>query len=701
MTEVPEISLKAEQTGSLDNVALDDATSYQLLGVIRDGIRGGKHMAQPEDGKGVRQRTEEGQHEMPLPLQAQTVFCTLPIVSIELTGVRLSRDAADSLYSILQQQQRCLSRLVLNRFHPTPATDPRAIRAIIHLLSNPQSSLQTLEIGNEQSRSTDQQQRLVFKLTNAVIDNTTLQYFNGIPLKRNRASADPLEEIKQSSTSNVGKYSIGQLTNTPFKGVIVSITSNEPGATSGPGILDIRRCRGSRATVAPEEWRVQVAKTGAMGVSVFHALLKGYERGHGARESLNGQTLEGKREANVDSSHPILKVFFQWQLATVAPIMLEELNGLSLRNVNESGRLNLHGRVLEPYEQTFVANLISRTMQYKGQHQIVSVTFQPGLVVFVDAFRSNQGRETAVSTPLYEFDAGQDSDTLEKIKQSTTSNVAKYHIGQHVDTPFRGVVVRIMPKSVGAKSGPGVIDIDIKTQAIREEGDVQKSRTSNISKGIEIGITPNEAGATSGPGRLAFRTQDRLDKDAVAKATQGPTSKCSTSNIAKYRIGQHTETPFRGVVVGITPNTDGAKSGPGVLELRTDREDVLWSGPSVHDIDCCLISKLVSVGWLRSLDFSCNAITDQGAFSLAACLKTNASLRTLILNKNDIRDSGLSELASALELNRTLTRFDVSGNKVPNVHKTRRSKPIRYISYRPLHTDVLAWSASPRYCATS
>jgi hypothetical protein len=176
MTEVPEISLKAEQTGSLENVALDDAASYQLLGVIRDGL------GQPEDGNGVGERAEVTQHEMPLPLQAQTVFCTLPIGSIELTGVRLSRDAADSLYRILQQQQRCLSRLVLNRFHPTPATDPRAMRAIIYLISDPQSPLQTLEIGNEQPRSTDQQQRLVFKLTNAVIDSTTLKYFNGIPV---------------------------------------------------------------------------------------------------------------------------------------------------------------------------------------------------------------------------------------------------------------------------------------------------------------------------------------------------------------------------------------------------------------------------------------------------------------------------------------------------------------------------------------
>jgi heat shock protein HspQ len=433
--------------------------------------------------------------------------------------------------------------------------------------------------------------------------------------KRDRESSEPLEEIKQSSTSNVGKYSIGQLINTPFKGVIVSITPNEPGATSGPGILDIRR---RQATVALEEWRVQVAKTGAVGVSVFHALLKGYERGRGARETLNGQTLEGKSEANVCSSHPILKEFFQWQLATMTPMMLEELNGLSLHNVSESGRLNLHGRVLEPYEQTFVANLISRTMQHEGQCRIQSVTFQPGLVVFIDAFRSDQGRETAFSTSFYEFDAGQDSDTQEKIKQSSTSNVAKYQIGQHVETPFRGVVVRIIPKNVGAKSGPGVIDI--KTQEIREEdceagdtntitpvGGVQKSLTSNISKyrigqhietpcrGIIMGITPNEAGATSGPGILAIRSQEVLDKDAVAKVTQGSTSKCSTSNIAKYRIGQHTETPFRGVVVGITPNTDGAKSGPGVLELRTDREDALWSGPSVHDVDCCLISKLVSV----------------------------------------------------------------------------------------------------------
>jgi heat shock protein HspQ len=648
MTEIPEISLKAAQTGSLEGVALDDAASYQLLGVIRDGIQGGRHLGQLEQvydgGAGIGSAEEQKASRntwgslsltggASVPLSTRTTFCTLPIGSLDLTDVRLSSDAADSLYKILRQRTSCLSRLVLNRFYPTPANDRRAIRTFVHLLRDPQSPLQTLEVGNEQAQSTDLQQRLVFELTQAVVDCETLHFFNGIPLlplrSKHGRKPEELEKIRQSTTSNVAKYKLGQHIETPFSGVIVGIKPNKAGATSGPGVLDIRK---DRAAVKRDDWRVQVAKTGSMGLSVFCALLKGYEQGHGDGKSVNGQTLEGKTEATVDSLHPVLKVFFQWQLTTVAAVMLQELNGLSIRNVSESGQLNLHGRVLEPYEQVFIANLVRRATEREGQCQITSITFHSELVVFTDAFRSSQGRG-AFSTSFYEYNAGQDSDTAEKTKQSSTSNVANYQIGQHVETPFRGVVVSITPKNVGAKSGPGVIDI--RTQIIRDECD------------------------------------DDGENDASEQMKRS-----STSNVAKYKVGQSVEKPFKGLIVGITANEAGAMSGPGVLDINvgvTKRrgEAPLWSGSSVRDVDCCLISNLLSAqyqhGSLHALDLSRNAITDQGAFWLAACLKINTPLRTLLLNKNAIRDSGLAELASALEVNQILRRFDVSGNNVSRI----------------------------------
>jgi hypothetical protein len=51
-------------------------------------------------------------------------------------------------------------------------------------------------------------------------------------------------------------------------------------------------------------------------------------------------------------------------------------------------------------------------------------------------------------------------------KQSSTSNIANYVINQHIDTPFKGVVVRITPDKFGAGTGPGVLDI--KTDESRE-----------------------------------------------------------------------------------------------------------------------------------------------------------------------------------------------------------------------------------------
>jgi hypothetical protein len=55
----------------------------------------------------------------------------------------------------------------------------------------------------------------------------------------------------------------------------------------------------------------------------------------------------------------------------------------------------------------------------------------------------------------------------------------------------------------------------------------------------------------------------------------------STSNIAKYGINQHIETPFKGVIVRITPNKAGAGSGPGVLGIKTDESREI---PRLHEL---------------------------------------------------------------------------------------------------------------------
>jgi hypothetical protein len=76
---------------------------------------------------------------------------------------------------------------------------------------------------------------------------------------------------------------------------------------------------------------------------------------------------------------------------------------------------------------------------------------------------------------------------------------------------------------------------------------------------------------------------DDDDTATPVKRKQGGKVNCATSNIANFRVGQHIETPLWGVVMGIMPDAVGAKSGPGVLELRTDREDALCSGPSADE----------------------------------------------------------------------------------------------------------------------
>lgn len=57
---------------------------------------------------------------------------------------------------------------------------------------------------------------------------------------------------------------------------------------------------------------------------------------------------------------------------------------------------------------------------------------------------------------------------------------------------------------------------------------------------------------------------------------------------------------------------------------------------------------------LKTLDLSCNTISDIGAEELGSALKKNSSLKGLLLWKNRVFHTGAEALASGLASNRTL-----------------------------------------------
>jgi hypothetical protein len=74
--------------------------------------------------------------------------------------------------------------------------------------------------------------------------------------------------------------------------------------------------------------------------------------------------------------------------------------------------------------------------------------------------RRAQAESTGLQQPLLQEAAiNIVEEVVTEIKQGGTSNIGKYCIGQNVEAPFRGVVVRITPNEAGAVSGPGVLDI--------------------------------------------------------------------------------------------------------------------------------------------------------------------------------------------------------------------------------------------------
>ena len=65
---------------------------------------------------------------------------------------------------------------------------------------------------------------------------------------------------------------------------------------------------------------------------------------------------------------------------------------------------------------------------------------------------------------------------------------------------------------------------------------------------------------------------------------------------------------------------------------------------------------------LKSADFSCNRIGDEGTAAVSEALKTNSTLETLELRYNDIGAAGAQYLAGMLQVNRSLTSINLLKN---------------------------------------
>jgi hypothetical protein len=137
----------------------------------------------------------------------------------------------------------------------------------------------------------------------------------------------------------------------------------------------------------------------------------------------------------------------------------------------------------------------------------------------------------------------------------STSNTGKYHVGQRVaGRTITGTIVRITPNTIGATSGPGILDIrkdlkPIKQQAIQAVQQVQQQQVQQQQASPTI-----QPSMSAAPGMVELSTRD----------------------IAKYSIGQTIEragpNALSGVIVQIVPRGGnpgaGAGAGPGTLIIR-------------------------------------------------------------------------------------------------------------------------------------
>jgi hypothetical protein len=205
----------------------------------------------------------------------------------------------------------------------------------------------------------------------------------------------------------------------------------------------------------------------------------------------------------------------------------------------------------------------------------------------------------------------------------STSNVGKYTIGQHMNkvgpNKVSGFISKIVPDMPGAVSGPGRLVISDQEPASASGGDGEvlgKVSTSNIAKysvgqrvdklgplalsGYISTIVPKSFGATSGQGLLVITAQvpesdavdddgdgygdddddyDNNDDDAddAADGSDSGFDKVTTSNVGKYTIGQHMNkvgpNKVSGFISKIVPDMPGATSGGGVLMISDQEPD--------------------------------------------------------------------------------------------------------------------------------
>ena len=98
---------------------------------------------------------------------------------------------------------------------------------------------------------------------------------------------------------------------------------------------------------------------------------------------------------------------------------------------------------------------------------------------------------------------------------------------------------------------------------------------------------------------------------------------------------------------------------------------------------------------LTSLNLSENCIGDEGVNSLAEALRVNTSLTSLYLSKNSIGDKGVNSLCEALRVNTSLTSLNLSDNSISDGGAISLSEALRVnTSLTSLYLGSGLWSES-------
>jgi len=93
-------------------------------------------------------------------------------------------------------------------------------------------------------------------------------------------------------------------------------------------------------------------------------------------------------------------------------------------------------------------------------------------------------------------------------------------------------------------------------------------------------------------------------------------------------------------------------------------ENLNMSGCRIGDAGIIQLKRLLENNTIKTLNLSCNSITDIGMKNLCTSLKDTTELETLILSNNKITDAGIESIANLLRTNTKLKILDVSGNEI-------------------------------------